>query len=154
MNVAIALLLTAQLSVTAAACDLTRREMLPILRDLFEVSHTAARDTERALFLTRGDDGNLGYELWPATHQRRKATYRGTVPPNTVAIAHTHPNGMPKPSQHDIDEAARTGLPIYVVTRTSIARVDPDRTTTELVSRPDWSDRSSRVETDACELWG
>ncbi|HEX7807902.1 MAG TPA: Mov34/MPN/PAD-1 family protein, partial [Thermoanaerobaculia bacterium] len=99
----------------------------------------------------RDDAGNLDYKLWPATQQRRKASYRGAVPPNTVAIAHTHPHGMPKPSQHDINEAARTGLPIYVITRTSIARVDPDRTTKELVRR-DWV--GGDVATEACEMWG
>ncbi|HEX7828447.1 MAG TPA: Mov34/MPN/PAD-1 family protein [Thermoanaerobaculia bacterium] len=151
MNIAIAVLLVLQLSATRAECDLTRRQMMPIFSDLYEASHTAAKDTERALFLTRDDAGNLDYKLWPATQQRRKASYRGPVPPNTVAIAHTHPHGMPKPSQHDINEAARTGLPIYVITRTSIARVDPDRTTKELVRR-DWV--GGDVATEACEMWG
>ncbi len=154
MNVVIALLLAMQVNVTEAACDLSRRQILPILRDLFAVSNTAARETERALFLTRDDAGTFGYELWPATMQRRKASYRGTIPRNTVAIAHTHPHGMPKPSQHDLDEAARTGLPIYVVTRTSIARVDPDRTTTELVLRPEWYRNPLPPGGGPCAQWG
>ncbi|HEX2831536.1 MAG TPA: Mov34/MPN/PAD-1 family protein [Thermoanaerobaculia bacterium] len=149
MNAAIALLLSLQMSISGASCGLVQREMLPILADLFKVSRTPSKETERALFVTRDDDGKLQSQLWPATYERRKASFHGAVPANTVGIAHTHPNGMPEPSRHDIDEAQRTGLPIFVVTRTSIARVDPDRTTRHLVTKKDWYGAWRRTG-DAC----
>ncbi|HET8799307.1 MAG TPA: Mov34/MPN/PAD-1 family protein [Thermoanaerobaculia bacterium] len=142
MNAAIASLLAVHLSlaaaVAAATCDRMTKDAAPHLRDLLRMSRTAARDTERAMFLTRDDDGGIGSVLWPRTMERRKATYRGSVPRNAIAIAHTHPHEMPKPSQHDLDEAARTGLPIYVVTRAAIYRVEPDRTVIEIAGRADW----------------
>jgi hypothetical protein len=152
MNVALAVLLSIQMS-AGSACELARRQILPVLHDLFEVSHTAAKETERGGFLQRDADGALDLVLWPATMQRRKAEFRGTRPPNTVAIAHTHPSGMPLPSEHDINEAERVGLPIYVVTRTSIARVNPDRTVTPIVSQDDWFARPERIR-DVCQAWG
>lgn len=153
MNAATALLLSLQMTISGASCSLLQRQMLPILADLFKVSRTAAKETERAMFVTRDDDGQLQSQLWPATYERRKASFRGAVPPNTVGIAHTHPNGMPEPSQHDVDEAQRTGLPIFVITRTSIARVDPDRTTEQLVEKKDWYGTWRRTG-DACAVWG
>lgn len=151
MNIAAVLLLALQLA-TNQACDITKRQVLPLLRDLLETSRTAAKETERAMFLTQDDDGEIDYELWPATMQRRKASYRGVRPLNTVAIAHTHPHNMPNPSTHDIDEAERIGLPIYVVTRGSIFRVDPDRTTTEVLRHVDWASELRRGN-DLCEQW-
>jgi proteasome lid subunit RPN8/RPN11 len=152
MNNAIALLLSLQMSFAGSACEATRRQMLPILRTLFEASRTAARDTERALFLTQAPGESLQATLWPATMERRRATYRGSMPANVVGIAHTHPQGMPRPSEHDLDESERTGLPIYVITRTSIARVDPDRTVASIVEQYDWltAPKGSR---DRCEAW-
>jgi proteasome lid subunit RPN8/RPN11 len=150
MNATIALLLTLQMGAGSTSCDLVQRQMVPMFADLFRASRVAAKETERAMFLTRDGSGALDAQLWPATYERRKASFHGPIPPNTVAIAHTHPQGMPEPSQHDIDEAERTGLPIYVVTRTSIARVDPDRHTEELVSKKDWYG-AWRRSGDACD---
>ncbi len=154
MNAVIALILAAQLAWSHPAngptCKRSRSEVVPIFKELLNTSLTAARETERAMFLTRDSAGNLTGVLWPATMQLRKATFRGRMPSATVAIAHTHPPGMPKPSQHDVDEAARTGLPIYVVTRTSIYRVDPDRRITEVLWSPDWQREIDRFGDAAC----
>ena len=85
-------------------------------------------DFETAAFIVRGPDGGLSRIFWPGGHLFRRARWRGVIPPNAVAVMHTHPNRMPRPSDHDIAESKRIGLPFYVVTRTTLCRVDPDRT--------------------------
>jgi hypothetical protein len=154
MNAAIGLLLAVQMSLGNAAgdpaCDPRGRDVALRLRGLLQAARSASRETERGMFLTRGPDGALGSVLWPATMQRRKATWRGPVPPETIAIAHTHPHGMPKPSQHDLAEAERTRLPIYVVTRTSIYRVDPDRTVRAIAEKTDWAALLDRGDGEVC----
>jgi proteasome lid subunit RPN8/RPN11 len=152
MNVAIAVLLSIQMSVAASACTVARGQVLPLLGDLLQASRSAQPDTERAMFLTRTESGDISAQLWPATRQRRQATFTGTMPANAVAIAHTHPHNSPQPSAHDIEEAARLQLPIYVVTRTSITRVDPDRTTTALVAHTDWF-ADAHPGAGRCEAW-
>ena len=79
---------------------------------------------ERAAFVIRDPDGAQRFVAWPFRHQSHKATYAGTVPPGTVAIIHTHPNGAPFPSEGDKELASRTGLTIYIVTRTMITRTE------------------------------
>ncbi|MGN6183508.1 MAG: hypothetical protein ACTHQM_07625 [Thermoanaerobaculia bacterium] len=150
MNAAAAFFLVLQLGL-GPACDLVHQQLFPILGDLFAKSRSAAKDAERALFLTRDEHGNLGYELWPATYERRKASFIGAIPPNTVGIAHTHPTGMPQASSHDINESARIGLPIFVVTRTSIERVDPDHSTQRIVGNKDWI-RAMKRGGDVCSV--
>lgn len=135
----IAILLAATLQIVpGSGCSATDAKAASPLRELFVAAQDGHKETERGAFLTRDADGNLRAVLWPRTMQRRAATFSGTVPRSTVAVAHTHPDGLPQPSAHDIDEAARIGLPIYVVSRTAIARVDPTREVTYLVDNCYW----------------
>ena len=113
-------------------------ELTSIFYELFRAAQVGDRDVERAAFLTRDCKGGIERVMWPATMQRRAETYRGPLPPNVIAIAHTHPDGLPQPSRQDIAESKRVGLPIYVVSRTAIARVDPSGETTEIVRNRNW----------------
>jgi len=94
---------------------------------------------EAAAFLVRDDDGSLMMVLWPRTEFSRKETFRGAIPPGTVAIVHTHPPMMERPSRGDLAEAKRLGLPIYVVTFWQVWVADPSSETALLiVSQKSW----------------
>src|SRR5258708_6123940 len=82
-------------------------------------------DFEQAAFIIRHQDGGLSTIDWPSGHLFRKASWSGPVPPGTIAIIHTHPLRMPRPSQIDMVEATRTGLTIYAVTPPSIFTPEP-----------------------------
>ena len=82
---------------------------------------------ERAAFLIREDDGTLTLEPWPGGGFRH-ATFRGAVPPRTIAILHTHPANAPQPSAHDVAEAKRLGIAIVVITPESVIATTAGRT--------------------------
>lgn len=109
-----------------------------IFLNLFRSAQTGDREAERAGFLTRDPNGGIHFIAWPPTAERRSATFRGSMPPNTIAIAHTHPDGMPEPSRHDLEESIRIGLPIYVVARSTVLRVNVDGTISRIVERRNW----------------
>lgn len=93
---------------------------------LLELSGHGRLATERAAFLVwRGDDR---YEcvVWPATNTLQSAKWNGAWPDNTAAVVHTHPRQLPEPSSHDLSEARRLGLPIFVITprRWTLVRAD------------------------------
>ena len=93
-------------SASAHAC------FLDLLRD---ASWGLAGPYERAAFVVESGDGTLRCVPWPATHGYLSEHFHGVFPEGTVAIVHTHPADRPQPSGHDIQEAARIGLPIYVL---------------------------------------
>ncbi len=67
-------------------------------------------------------------------------SYSGVVPAGTIAVAHTHPRNLPRPSQHDVDESIRSKRMFYVITFWSIYRIDP--TTGRIVAvvwNQDWT---------------
>src|SRR5436309_7856297 len=70
------------------------------------------RDLEQAAFLTQDRTGALQCRLWPLTTERAAATYHGTLPPDTIAIIHTHPREWLSPSQHDGLLSLRLHLPV------------------------------------------
>jgi hypothetical protein len=85
------------------------------------------RSDERAAFLIFRDDGSHSYDcmLWPAQHAFRREQWSGRIPPGTVAILHTHPEGNPDPSPHDAMEAQRLSVPIFAITPGDIELVEP-----------------------------
>lgn len=93
-------------------------------------------DYERAAFIIRGADGELSLVNWPEDHLFRRARWTGQIPENVVAVIHTHPLRFPLPSVNDIAESKRIGLPIYVVTRLSLCRADPNRRVTCSSAKP------------------
>jgi hypothetical protein len=86
---------------------------------------SAEEDFEQAAFIIRHPDDSLSMMDWPSGHFFRKASWSGPVPSGTIAIIHTHPLRMPRPSQIDMIEATRTGLTIYVVTRVQLCAAEP-----------------------------
>lgn len=92
--------------------------------DFFQSSWALLKDAqwgfsriERAAFAVRDRHGRTHFVRWPLRWQDRRAGYRGSIPPDTFAIVHTHPNRYPEPSADDTSVARRLGIPVYVVTR-------------------------------------
>ncbi len=115
------------------------RKLVRTFADLFQSAQTGGRETERAGFVTRDPNGEIGFIPWPATVERRRATFKGSAPPNTMALAHTHPDGMTEPSRQDAGESIRIRLPIYVVARTAISRVEVDGATNRIIENGRWT---------------
>ena len=92
---------------------------------------------EHAAFIVRDDSGEARLVPWPFDRQAFEATFHGAVPPNAIAIVHTHPNSVPLPSAGDAALARRLGLPVYVVTRTLVSRTNGNSTAT--IWSGDWN---------------
>lgn len=107
--------------------DLTRPQATFWYASLLAESGYGRLPRERAAFLIRETDGSLTLEHW-AHGARRHATFRGAVPPGTIAILHTHPRGDARPSAQDRDEAARLRMPVVVITTRGVVAAMPDGT--------------------------
>jgi proteasome lid subunit RPN8/RPN11 len=88
------------------------------------VSSGGVADGERAAFIVDSTNGSYAVVLWPRTNERLAATWHGPIPPRTIAIAHTHPVNMPRPSRNDIAQAIQLRVPLIVVSRTHIFLID------------------------------
>lgn len=77
---------------------------------------------EEAAFLIRLDDDAYALVVWPGSGDVDRGRWEGAVPPNTVAIVHTHPGWLPMPSAIDRATSRDSGLPVYVVTSGGISR--------------------------------
>lgn len=116
------LLSTATCRAGAISVDGTMRTLLA---DLYEKGGFGRLHTERAAFLVGGDSETVECLLWPRGAGFQRATYRGSVPANLIAIAHTHPNAQPLPSAVDHELADRIGVPVLVVTRRGVLAAMP-----------------------------
>lgn len=105
--------------------------------ELLKVARYGQATKEHAAFIVRDESGGLRLLRWPSGETWKRAAYRGAIPPGTVAIVHTHPNDLPNPSDGDTALARRLALPVYVLTRNSIARTDGSRT--DHLARGDWN---------------
>lgn len=83
---------------------------------------------EHAAFIIDRGDGVLDCMPWPHTHAYLSEVYHGPIPAGTIAVVHTHPAVRPFPSNDDVDEASRIGLPIYVLTISGVRKAEPNRT--------------------------
>ena len=112
----------------------------PIVRDalrkLLEDAHYGFAETEEAMFIVRGEDGRLSFVRWESLRVRHHAQWNGPLPPGIVAIVHTHPNSMPRPSLTDVRTAQRSNVPVYVLTRTRIAKTIGGETS--VVTKGEW----------------
>jgi proteasome lid subunit RPN8/RPN11 len=90
--------------------------------DLLKLVRYGQSSFERAAFVMRGADGQHSFLPWNDQHAFCTASYSGVPPRGAVAIIHTHPNSTPYPSDGDERLALRTGLPVYVLTRTMVCR--------------------------------
>jgi proteasome lid subunit RPN8/RPN11 len=92
------------------------------------------RDSERAAFLVRTNDGELRAIVWQAG-QATEASHKGPIPARCVAIIHTHPTAAPHPSRRDLAEAQRIQLPIVVITPDSVTVARTDGAAVQLFGR-------------------
>ena len=105
--------------------------------ELLKTANYGQSSKEHAAFLVLDGDGEMQLVQWPWEAESLRASYKGAIPAGTVAIAHTHPNGLPNPSPGDKALALKLALPLYVLTRSSITMTEGGRT--ELVVRGDWN---------------
>jgi len=105
-------------------------------RTLLAEARYGLSESEHAAFIVRERDGSMKFDEWPFRPEWRQARFTGIVPATAIAIIHTHPNSRPVPSADDAETARHAGMPVYVVTRTMIARTDG--TTTQIVRSGDW----------------
>ena len=83
--------------------------------------------TERAAWIVRNADGGYEFVIWPHSAAGGSEMWTGKVPVQTVAQVHTHPKNLdPKPSKNDSRIAAKVKVPIYVISKDGIWRVNPD----------------------------
>jgi hypothetical protein len=92
---------------------------------------------EQGAFLIHNAAGATFFLRWRANGELNRATWEGPIPAGTVAIVHTHPNWLPLPSKLDVLVARQTAVPVYVLTRTRIARTDGGQPA--VVVAGDWS---------------
>lgn len=133
-SVAAELAESASAALTELACD---GNVLRQSWELLALGGYGSFQTERAAFVIRDGDGGLSFRMWPYVAAQRRATFHGVIPRDAIAIVHTHPNRHPFPSPDDAWLASRLGMPVYVVTRTAIARTTGRKT--ETIWSGDWS---------------
>lgn len=79
-------------------------------------------EMEEAMFIIRNPDGTFSFLRWDPSRVPHQAQWSAPIPAGVVAIAHTHPNAMPRPSRMDFHTAMQSKIPVYVVTRTRITK--------------------------------
>ncbi len=122
-----------------AACGPMTETARRIFADVLVRSLLVGGGREIAAFAvaTRGED--LECALWPRHGSVHEETFYGMIPPATVALVHSHPNGAAAPSRADVEVARRLRLPVYSVTRTEVWVVDVEGTTRNLVRERLWA---------------
>lgn len=133
----------------ASEASLTAEEaaMLPYFAEVMSAAGFGLRSVEAAAFLIRDPAHDVVCMKWPASPRLREQNYRGPVPGPTIAIVHTHPQAMQRPSRNDIEEAKRVGLPFYVVSRDSIWVAMPDGSVRHVLADAGWWRRAARDTT-------
>lgn len=105
---------------------------------------------ERAAFLV-ADRGGYRCVLWPYHTAVQGEVFRGRIPSRAVAVVHTHPNSIPRPSPEDWLEARRLGLPFIVVSARNIYAVTRTGQVAAVVENEWWADRVERRPAEGCE---
>jgi hypothetical protein len=89
--------------------------------------------TEHAAWIVASDEPGLSFVSWPHRGFVGKEVWRGPVPPNVIAIIHTHPDDVdPRPSARDAATARRFGISNYTVSRRGIWKTTPDGRTVQV----------------------
>jgi hypothetical protein len=112
--------------------------------DLLGQAMMGVSDRERSAFVRRGADGNLTLSAWPYRAAAMEASAEA-MPAGTIAIIHTHPNRRQNPSVDDADVARRLGIPVFVITRTTIRYTTGSRA--QSVWHGDWNPNAPRAQT-------
>jgi proteasome lid subunit RPN8/RPN11 len=95
---------------------LARADVHACFDHLLAHAYYGRADYESAAFLVLNDDQTIVCRDWPPTFAFRAAQWSSAVPNGTIAIAHTHPAAMRRPSTVDLNTAAAVGVPIIVLT--------------------------------------
>lgn len=91
---------------------------------------------ERAAFVVLRD-GALKMVPWQ-TGGYRHASFKGSIPEDCIAIAHTHPESAMDPSRVDVAMARRLGLPVLVITPRALTVADTDGNPRRLIRQVGW----------------
>lgn len=114
--------------------------VLEFSRELLQRAR-AARGAEQGAFVARANSGALYFIVWPQGNEADILRWRGRIPPNVIAIVHTHPPGIPMPSKIDHRAARGARIPVYVITSGLIMRTRGEQP--ETVLQGDWISRAS-----------
>ncbi|HEV7429016.1 MAG TPA: Mov34/MPN/PAD-1 family protein [Thermoanaerobaculia bacterium] len=125
------------LLITFNSVDIRDPVVHGVMADLLRHARFGMANTEEAAFLIRNAAGATFFLRWPRDGELNQATWNGPVPAGTVAVLHTHPNWLPLPSNRDVRVARAIAVPVYVITRTRIAKTDGDKPT--VVVSGEWS---------------
>lgn len=110
-----------------------------IFADLLRRGWNGLRQTESAAFIVIDEAGCYGPVFWPDTGVPARQSWRGAAPPFTVAIAHTHPRALRRPSATDQGTARAEGIPVFVLTPTDIYAATPEGAVLALVEQREWA---------------
>lgn len=129
----------------------TDRRMIGFFSDVVTRAGVTNGYSESAAFLVLDTRGDVQCLAWPRTNEYQQDTFIGQIPLGTVAIVHTHPDGLDRlPTTFDEDKARELHLPIIVLTRTDIAMFDPaSEKTTLLVKGKNWIPRRLALHCEA-----
>jgi proteasome lid subunit RPN8/RPN11 len=133
---ALALIATLSMPLAASADDLMRDPIVRSFCRLLVQKATTERFHEQGAFVVRTAGGTLYFVMWPRGDEKDVLRWYGRFPDGTIAIVHTHPPWLPAPSPPDIKAARGAGIPIYVITATSIARTTGEQP--EVIAQGDW----------------
>jgi hypothetical protein len=102
---------------------------------------------ERAAFIVADANGIQQLVHWNDERNARRSSFRGPLPPNVIAIVHTHPHALSHlPSNRDCREAHRLKLPIYVITRRGIWAADVSGEVVMVLRDQRWTSREVAAE--------
>lgn len=119
----------------------------PEIRRFFaDMVARSLRDLEVAVFIVQNEDGTIAFIPWPVSGEFRGARWEGPIPANVIAIAHTHPNQWFRASPEDIEQARRTGLPIFVLSRRAISIADPSSQRNIVLASSSWMGKASEED--------
>jgi hypothetical protein len=107
-------------------------------RDMLHDVRSGFAHVEEAAFIVRLPNGHLTLVRWPSSQMPDEAVWIGAFPRGTIAIVHTHPNWLPRPSNIDALSAKRAGVAIYVLTRSAIVKTTGGEP--QVVAGEEWID--------------
>jgi proteasome lid subunit RPN8/RPN11 len=138
------LVLAALMTTPVASCgELCSREAVVLYGNLLAQAQFGRRGTvERAAFVVLRD-GALRMIPW-RSGGRAHASFRGSIPEDCIAIAHTHPEASMDPSKGDIAVARRLGMPVLVITPAALSVAERDGSTRRIFRSIGWWQRRRR----------
>lgn len=139
-SITLAALMMTPVSPCGEACS---REAVVLYGNLLAGAQFGRRGTvERAAFVVLRD-GALRMVPWQSGGHRH-ASFKGSIPEDCIAIAHTHPESAMDPSRVDVALARRLGLRVLVITPRVLSIAETDGTTRRVFQQVGWWLKSTR----------